>query len=388
MGHASGKTRRLLDALGGHVSERTRVALIFGGQSSEHGISCLTAASVLKAIDKGRYDVHGIGISRTGRWTQVPLEVIEAYRIVDGQAPQVAEPQHDAVWMVGEDGCEVATRSGEKLVDIHRIDVAFALLHGPFGEDGTLQGMFEMMGIRYVGSGVTASAVGMDKHFMKVAFEAAGLPVWPYVVASAHRLTHDRAAVLEEINRLEYPLFIKPARGGSSIGIVRITDPAELDDAIAEAQKWDPKIVVEQGFVGARELEVAVLGDPDGTDGCRTSVVGEIRVQAEDGFYDYEAKYFDEDGAALDAPAQLDDDLAARLRALAVRAYHAVDAEGLVRADFFVTNDGAWINEVNTMPGFTEISMYPTLWQESGMTYPELVDQLISLAMSRPVGLR
>ncbi|MDO5676623.1 MAG: D-alanine--D-alanine ligase family protein [Propionibacteriaceae bacterium] len=370
------------------MSKRTRVALIFGGQSSEHGISCLTAASVLKAIDKERFDVYGVGISKTGRWTQVPLDVVASYRIVDGEAPEVAEPTHDAVWMVNEDGCEVATRSGEKLVDIHGIDVAFALLHGPFGEDGTLQGMFEMMGIRYVGSGVTASAVGMDKHFMKVAFESAGLPVWPYVTASAHRLAHHRDDVLAEVAELEYPLFVKPARGGSSIGIVRVTEPAQLEAAIEEAQRFDPKLVIEQGFVGARELEVAVLGDPEHPDGCRTSVLGEIRVNAADGFYDYEAKYFDEDGAALDAPALIDPDLAAEIQRLAVRAFHAVDGEGLVRADFFVTDDGVWINEVNTMPGFTEISMYPTLWQESGMTYPELVGRLIDLALARPVGLR
>ncbi len=209
------------------VSDRIRVALIFGGQSSEHGISCLTASGVLKAIDRGRFDVVGVGISRNGRWTQVPLEVIAGYRIVDGKVPEVADPEHDAVWMVGEHGCEVATRSGETLVDIHGVDVAFALLHGPFGEDGTIQGLFEMMGIRYVGSGVTASAIGMDKHFMKVAFEAAGLPVWPYVAASGHRLRHDRAAVVREINEnLTYPLFVKPARGGSSIGISRVSDPS------------------------------------------------------------------------------------------------------------------------------------------------------------------
>ena len=302
------------------MSDRTRVALIFGGQSSEHGISCLTASSVLKAIDKASFDVVGVGISKTGRWTQVPLETIDAYAIVDGVAPEVPAPVEDAVWMVGEHGCEVATRSGETLVDINGVDVAFALLHGPFGEDGTIQGMFEMMGIKYVGSGVTASAIGMDKHFMKVAFEAAGLPVWPYVAASAHRLQHDRAAVLEEISRLEYPLFVKPARGGSSIGIVRVTDPADLEAAIEEAQRYDAKIVVEQGFVGARELEVAVLGNPDAPLGCDTSVLGEIRVNAEDGFYDYEAKYFDEDGAALDAPAEVDPELAAEIQALAKRA--------------------------------------------------------------------
>ncbi|MFT3887062.1 MAG: D-alanine--D-alanine ligase family protein [Arachnia sp.] len=370
------------------MSDRIRVALIFGGQSSEHGISCLTSASVLAAIDETRFEVVGVGISKTGRWTQVPLDVIADYRIVDGVAPEVAEPEREAVWMVGERGCEVATRDGAELVDIRGVDVAFALLHGPFGEDGTIQGMFEMMGIRYVGSGVTASAIGMDKHFMKVAFEAAGLPVWPYVVASAHRLAHHRDAVREEISRLRYPLFVKPARGGSSIGITRVTDPSQLDDAIAAAQRFDAKIVVEQGFVGARELECAVLGNPDAPLGCDASVIGEIRVQAEDGFYDYEAKYFDEHGAALDAPAVLDDDLAARLQQLAKEAFVAVDAEGLVRADFFVADGDIYINEVNTMPGFTEISMYPTLWQATGLTYPQLVARLIDLALERPVGLR
>ncbi|MHA6524766.1 D-alanine--D-alanine ligase family protein [Tessaracoccus sp. G1721] len=371
------------------MSERIRVALIFGGQSSEHGISCLTASGVLKAIDRDRFDVVGVGISRNGRWTQVPLDVIAGYRIVDGRVPEVEDPEQDAVWMVGEHGCEVATRDGEKLVDINGIDVAFALLHGPFGEDGTIQGMFELMGIRYVGSGVTASAVGMDKHFMKVAFEAAGLPVWPYVVASGHRLRHDRDAVIREINaKLTYPVFVKPARGGSSLGIARVTGPEGLSAAIDEAQRFDPKIVVEQGFVGARELEVAVLGDPDSPDGCRASGVGEIRVLAEDGFYDFHAKYIDENGAALDAPADVTPELAARLQELARQAYAAVDAEGLVRADFFVTDEGAWINEVNTMPGFTQISMYPTLWQEAGMTYPELVGRLIELALARPAGLR
>ena len=369
------------------MNQTTRVALIFGGQSSEHGISCLTAAGVLRAIDRDRFEVVAVGISKSGRWTQVPLEVVASYQIVESVAPEVVEPDFDAVWMVGKDGCEVATREGGKLVDIHSVDVAFSLLHGPFGEDGTIQGMFEMMGIRYVGSGVTASAIGMDKHFMKVAFEAAGLPVGPYVVASAHRLSHDREAVLAEIGRLRFPVFVKPARGGSSIGISRVADPSELDAAIAEAQRYDPKVVVEQGIVG-RELECAVLGNPSAPLGADASVIGEIRVQTPDGFYDYEAKYFDDDGAALDAPAQIDDALSARLQQLAKEAFAAVDAEGLVRADFFVGEEGVFINEVNTMPGFTPISMFPTLWQSVGMTYPQLVGRLIELALERPVGLR
>lgn len=370
------------------MTSKTSIALVFGGQSPEHGISCLTAASVLRAVDRNRFDVVGIGIAPSGRWTQVPLETIAGYDIVDGLAPQVAEPEHDAAWLVGANGCEVATRVGDDLTDLSAVDVAFALLHGPFGEDGTIQGLFEMMGIRYVGSGVMASAVGMDKEFMKLAFRAAGLPVGPFVAASARRLRYERDEVLAEVARLEYPIFVKPARGGSSIGISRVTASEQLEAAIAEAQRYDPKVVFEQGFVGARELEVAVLGDPGTSEGCRASVIGEIRVNADDGFYDYEAKYFDENGAALDAPADTTPELAAELQSLARRAFNAIDAEGLVRADFFVTEDGAWINEVNTMPGFTEISMYPTLWQESGMTYEELVSRLIELALARPVGLR
>lgn len=370
------------------MTDKTRIALVFGGQSPEHGISCLTAASVLRAVDRERFDVVGVGISPTGRWTQVPLETIEAYSILDSRPPQVAEPEHDAVWLIGERGCEVATRVGESLVDLSGIDVAFALLHGPFGEDGTIQGLFEMMGIRYVGSGVLSSAVGMDKEFMKLAFRAAGLPVGPFVAASARRLTHERDQVLAEVAELEFPIFVKPARGGSSIGITRVTAAEQLEAAISEAQRYDPKVVFEQGFVDARELEVAVLGDPSAPLGCRASVVGEIRVQAEDGFYDYEAKYFDDDGAALDAPAETTVELAEQLQSMACRAFNAVDAEGLVRADFFVTEQGIWINEVNTMPGFTKISMYPTLWQESGVTYEQLVSRLVDLALERPVGLR
>jgi D-alanine-D-alanine ligase len=370
------------------MSVRTKVALVFGGVSPEHGISCLTAASVLGAIDQERYEVVGVGIAKSGRWTQVPLEVIAGYRIVDGVAPGVAEPDEDAVLMVTDSGAEVATRQGEALVDIRGIDAAFALLHGPFGEDGTIQGMFEMMGVRYVGCGVTSSAVGMDKHYMRVAFEAAGLPVAPYVVATDRRWRHYRDEVLAEVRCLQFPVFVKPSRGGSSIGISRVTSPDGVAEAIERARDFDPKVIVEQGVPG-REIECAVLGNPDVPDGCEASPLGEVRVLAEDGFYDYETKYFDEDGAALDIPALLDDDTSAHVRELAKRAYHALDCEGLARADFFVTDDGSvFINEVNTMPGFTEISMFPQLWQSTGMTYADLVGRLIDMAVARPLGLR
>ena len=354
------------------MSERTNIALVFGGQSSEHGISCLTAASVLGAIDRERFDVVAVGISRSGRWSRMSLEEVADLHIDGSTTPEVPEPEHDAVWLVGEHGGEIATRVGDRLVDNREVDVVFAPLHGPYGEDGTIQGMFEMMGIRYVGPGVLASAVGMDKHFMKLAFEAAGLPVGPYVVASGRRLRLEREAVLAEVAGLGYPVFVKPARGGSSIGITRVTDLSELEAAIVEAQRHDPKVIFE----------------PGSPEGCRASVVGEIRVRGGDGFYDFATKYLDDDGAALDAPARTTPELAAKLRELACRAFNALDAEGLVRADFFATEDQAWINEVNTMPGFTRISMYPALWRASGIPYPELITRLIELALERPVGLR
>lgn len=370
-------------------NERTRVALIFGGESPEHGVSCLTAASVLKAMDQSRFDVVAVGISRRGRWTQVPLDMVAAYEVVDGQVPEVAEGDRDAVWMLGASGCEVASRHGETLVDIHGVDVAFALLHGPFGEDGTIQGLFEMMGIRYVGSGVAASAIGMDKHHMKVAFEAAGLPVWPYVVASNQRWQDEREHVLAQVSALRFPVFVKPCRGGSSLGITRVTDISGIEAAVAEAQAHDPKVIFEQGFVGARELECAVLANPSASQGCDASSIGEVRVLSVDGFYDFEAKYIADDQAALDIPANIDDDLAAGIRAVAKQAFSAVGAEGLARVDVFATAEGeVWVNEINTMPGFTENSMFPKLMQHDGMSYANLVAALIDAAMTRPVGLR
>ncbi len=370
------------------MSQRTRVALVFGGTSPEHSISCLTAASVYRAIDRERYDVVGIGISRSGRWTQVPLDVLAGYAIVDGVAPEVAEPDEDAVWISTADGCQVATRSGEQLMDVNDVDVAFALLHGPFGEDGTIQGMFEMMGIRYVGCGVTASAVGMDKHHMRQAFTAAGLPVGPYVVVPDRRWRHARDEVLAEVDELAFPVFVKPCRGGSSLGIVRVETPEEVPAAIEHAREFDPKVIVEAGIHG-REIECAVLGNPDLPEGCEASPLGEVRVLDADGFYDYETKYFDEDGAALDIPARVDPEVADRIRAMARRAFVALDCEGLARVDFFLTDDGEiLLNEANTMPGFTEISMFPSLWQSTGMRYDELVARLVDMAAARRVGLR
>jgi D-alanine-D-alanine ligase len=367
---------------------RHRVAVVFGGTSSEHGVSCLTAAGVLSALDRERFDVVGIGITRTGRWILVDPETISRLGVTDGKLPELSENAAEALLMRVTTGSELAVREQSVLSQLGPVDVALALLHGPFGEDGTIQGLFEMMGTRYVGAGVLASAVGMDKHFMKLVLAASGLPVGPFVPIIPAEWQRDKAACLEAAATLHYPLFVKPARGGSSLGISRVDDPARLEQAIEVAQAYDPKIIIEQGFVGARELECGVLGDLDG--GLpMASVVAEIRVHSESGFYDFEAKYLPEEQVDLDVPAEIRPELADQVRQLAIKTFQAIGCEGLARVDVFVTSDGqVVVNEINTMPGFTQHSMFPRMWAASGVQYPELVERLITLALRRPVGLR
>ena len=266
--------------------------------------------------------------------------------------------------------------------------MAFALLHGPFGEDGTIQGMFEMMGTRYVGAGVLASAVGMDKIYMKLVLAASGLPIGPFVPVLPRDWARDRTACLEAVAALHHPLYVKPARGGSSLGITRVADGEDLVAAIEHAQQFDPKVIIEEGFVDARELECGVLGGLDGAD-PEASQVAEIRVHSESGFYDFEAKYLPEEQVDLDVPADVDPEIAEEVRRLAVRTFEAIGCEGLARVDVFVTRDRkVHVNEINTMPGFTAHSMFPRMWAAGGMDYPELVDRLLQLALERPVGLR
>ncbi|HET9423554.1 MAG TPA: D-alanine--D-alanine ligase family protein, partial [Nocardioides sp.] len=267
------------------------------------------------------------------------------------------------------------------------VDVVFPLLHGPWGEDGTIQGMLEMAGVRYVGAGVLASAVSMDKAYMKVVLTAAGLPVMPSISLHAREWARDPAAIRARAGELGYPLFVKPARGGSSIGIAKAHDAPELDAAIEGALLHDPKVLVEVSAEGAREVECGVLQSPDGS--AETSVPAEIRVTGDHEFYDFEAKYLPEEATELDVPADLPEETAAELRALAARAFEAVGCEGLARVDFFVMPDGSLVvNELNTMPGFTPLSMFPRMWAASGVDYPTLVDRLIRLALARDTGLR
>lgn len=372
------------DATG--AAERPRVLLLFGGRSSEHSVSCVTAAGVLNAVDDSRWDVVPVGVAPSGLWSAEPMD-IASWDLRSSPAPEVPEPERPVNLRATAEGrTELVDVDGRSL---GHIDVVFPLLHGPFGEDGTMQGHFETLDLPAVGCGVLASAVGMDKHFMKVAFQAAGLEVGPWELITDRQWRRDPDHALRRAARLEFPVFVKPARAGSSFGISRVQDPADLRAAIEHARRFDPRVVVEAGILG-REIECAVL-DGHGTDEPRASLPGEIVVVEQAGghqFYDFEAKYQQQGAAELACPAELEEPAQQQLRELAVRAFEAVDGAGLGRCDFFYTPDGRWIvNEINTMPGFTPISMYPALWERSGIGYAQLVDELITLAIERGPGL-
>ena len=369
-------------------TRKPRVAVVFGGRSSEHAISCVTAGSVLAAIDQEAYDVVPIGIATDGRWVlesgdpeRLRIDSPDKLPSVDGGRAMVTLTRDtDATDLVVTEPAQPPRTLGE-------VDVVFPLLHGPWGEDGTIQGMFEMAGVRYVGAGVLASAVSMDKAYMKIVLAAAGLPVLPSVTITAREWAADPQACRERADALGYPLFVKPARGGSSIGISKAHDSSELDECLTEAHRHDPKALVEISAEGAREVECGVLQSLEGAP--ETSVPAEIRIGGEHEFYDFAAKYLPEEHTALDVPADLPPDVTADLRELAARAFDAVGCEGLARVDFFVMpGGGVVVNEINTMPGFTPTSMFPRMWAATGVEYPELVDRLIRLALARDTGLR
>ncbi|WP_458117171.1 D-alanine--D-alanine ligase family protein [Arthrobacter sp. D2-10] len=372
-------------------SSKPRVLVLFGGRSSEHAVSCVTAAGVLDAIDRNKYDIVPVGIAKNGQWSLVSSDPAQ-WSLRSTVLPEVPVSPESVVLATASDGGAaqelVVTASEQMPRSLGAVDVVLPLLHGPFGEDGTLQGMLEMADVRYVGAGVLASAVGMDKHYMKVVFASAGLSVGPYEVFTDRDWTRNRSACLERASQLGFPVFVKPARAGSSMGISRATTPEELEDAVETARAFDPKVIVEAGIVG-REIEVAVL-QGRGMDEPRTSLPGEIAVQpGEHEWYDFEAKYVDGSAAELSCPADLPPNVTDRVRELAARAFDALGTEGLSRVDFFYTPAGELIiNEINTMPGFTPISMYPQMWAKSGLTYTELIDELIELALERRTGLR
>jgi D-alanine-D-alanine ligase len=351
------------------VSRPIRVAVVFGGRSSEHSISCVTAGSVLAALDPARYDVIPIGITTDGRW-------------VHGDRASLA--------MHGRELPEVAA-SGAPLVlpgdptalpaELADVDVVFPLLHGPYGEDGTVQGLLELAGIPYVGSGVFASAAAMDKHHMKRLLQEAGLGVPAYLVARAGRPTP------VDVRALGLPVFVKPARGGSSIGISKVSAWSDLDEALAEAQRHDPKVLIEAAVSG-RELECGVLATA-GAAPPEASLPAEIRIASGAAFYDFDAKYMPDSGTEFDIPPDLPAATIAEVQATAVQAFEALDCEGLARVDFVLAAGGQLlVNEVNTMPGFTPVSMFPQMWAASGVAYPTLVARLIDDAIARGTGLR
>jgi D-alanine-D-alanine ligase len=387
------------------MKKKLRVGILFGGRSGEHEVSLLSAASVLKAIDRTRYEVVPIGITKEGRW----LVSVEAEKLLAGEYPdssklRAGDPQHTApaALLAKGEGVIVPPVPGAALVpferpasslssthDVLQMDVVFPVLHGTFGEDGTMQGLFELAGLAYVGSGVLGSATGMDKDAMKRLFAAAGLPITKHVTFLRHEWKKNPRKVVAKVEaELKYPLFVKPANLGSSVGISKAHDRKELGPAIEMAAGFDRKIVVEQGVGGrgsrskmgkARELEVAVLGNDEPI----ASVVGEIVPGKE--FYDYEAKYLSE-GSVPIIPAKLTKQQTKQVQTMAIEAFRACDCAGLARVDFLMEagdNGRLYLNEINTMPGFTSISMYPKLWEASGVKYRDLITRLIELALER-----
>ena len=346
---------------------KTKLGLLYGGKSAEHQVSLRTALAVIQALDHRKFDIHPIFISEKGEWFKGPqldgpVENVEALQFSEANA--LEGPSVSASLFQTSDGKE-------------SFDVIFPLLHGPNGEDGTVQGFLELLNLPYVGNGVLASSAGMDKVIMKNIFDQAGLTQVKYVSFIKSEWTHAQQSAYEKVEKaLGYPCFVKPANLGSSVGISKCTNRAELETAFQEAFQFDRKVIIEEGVI-AREVEIAVLGN----DHPECSVAGEIVPKKE--FYDYKAKYEDDD-TALIIPAEITKEEYSELSEMAIKAFKSLDCSGLVRADFFLTKDGkAFINEVNTMPGFTPVSMFPLLWSQSGIEYPTLIERLVQLAIER-----
>ena len=368
---------------------KIRVAVVFGGRSSEHEISCVTAGSVLSVIDRDRYEVVPVGVTRTGNWVLTSGDT-ERLRLdpAGGSLPSVPEDGADLALPFDKAGELIVVDPGEGPERLAGVDVVLPLLHGPFGEDGTIQGLFEMMGVRYAGAGVFSSAASMDKVFMKAMLRGNGIPTSDYVSITDRQWRHERKKVLDDIAELGATVFVKPARAGSSVGISKVNDSSDTDAVVAAveaAREHDPKVLVEEQVVG-REIECGVLEAEDG--GVpEVSLPAEIHVAEGFEFYDFEAKYLST--SSLTIPARIPEEVTARLRAMAADVFEAMGCEGLARVDFFYTDSGdILVNELNTMPGFTPASAFPQMWNASGVDYAELVERMISTALRRSPGLR
>lgn len=360
------------------ASRKLRVAVLFGGRSAEHEISLLSARNVVQALDRERFDPMLIGIDKNGRW----LLQQEAVLLAAARDPRLAKLEQTASSVSllahpSEGGEAALTMAGGAS---QAIDVVFPVLHGPMGEDGCIQGLLELAGVPYVGSGVLGSSVGMDKDVMKRLLAQAEIPIVPYETVRIGEWNRNRDAVIERCAALVCPLFVKPANLGSSVGVTKVKDHAALQAAIDAAFEYDTKVVIEQGVEGVREIECSVLGDDDPI----ASIPGEIVVDHPDGFYSYAAKYIDEHGATTRIPADLTTAEASAVQLLALRTFRTLEGSGLARIDFFMDkNRSIYVNEINTLPGFTSISMYPKLWEASGIAPQELVTRLIDLALAR-----
>ena len=357
-------------------AKKLKVGIIFGGRSGEHEVSFYSASSIIKAINRDKYTVVPIGITKEGRWIS-PYESALALQSgrIEGKSTVIL----------------VNNPSGKSLISIDnhqefkketwegKLDVIFPVLHGPYGEDGTIQGLLELADIPYVGAGVAASAVSMDKELMKTIFKQKSLPVLKWLTIKRKDWQKDKEEILSLIqNTFEYPLFVKPTNLGSSVGITKVHRKEELEKAIDLASSYDRKILIEEGLEGAREIECSVLGN----DEPQTSVVGEVKPAGE--FYNYDSKYIDQ-ATQLIVPADLPEEISGKVKQIALEAFKAIDAAGMARVDFFVTKkeNKIFLNEINTIPGFTSVSMYPRLWEASGVSYSKLIDRLIQLALER-----
>jgi len=360
---------------------KTRVAIVFGGRSPEHAISCVSAGSILAALDPDEFEALPVGITRTGQWVLTSTDPA-GLAIADRRLPEITAGSGTAVVLSGDPTARglVVLDPREGARALGDVDVVFPVLHGAYGEDGTIQGLLEMAGLPYVGANVFASAAAMDKEFTKKLAAAEGIPTGPYVALRA-----GQSLTEEDKAGLGLPVFVKPARAGSSYGITKVTDWAQLDAAVATARAIDPKILVEQGIVG-REVECGVLeGEYGGSP--EASLLAEIRVVTGHEFYDFEAKYLD-DSCEYDIPADLPEDVTRQIQDYARRTFTALDCAGLARVDFFVTADGqVYLNEINTMPGFTSTSMFPRMWAATGLEYPKLISRLVRTALRRGTGL-
>ncbi len=374
---------------------KIRVAVVFGGKGPEHAVSCLGGGNVLRVIDRDRYEVIPIGITTDGTWLQVADDPAKL-AISGGELPSVdsvAKPDaHVVPWAYHGDSVVMATAPGHVPHVLGDVDLVLPVLHGPYGEDGTIQGLLEMAGVPYVGAGVLASAVSMDKEYMKLIFQARGLPVGLHVVVreadwpAAAEPTPSQLATAARLESLGWPLFVKPARGGSSLGTSKASDQDQLATAIALAREFDPKILVEAAIT-AREIEVAVL---EGIDGAPpdASLPGELRLDGGEEFYDFEAKYLDQANNML-IPAPIPDRDAQQIRAMAADAFTAVSGESLARVDFFYTPDGQiLVNEINTFPGMSPTSYFQKMWEATGLAFPDVIDRMLRTALARRPGLR